>query len=75
MLSTREVIRALSEANPGSRVTEDAVRVAIRRGKINSPSTFAGRLIWSRSDVKALAAALGLAVPKVAAEPARKVAP
>jgi hypothetical protein len=63
MLSTRDVIRALKEANPAADVSEDSVRVAIRRGKIRTPSTFAGRLAWSRADVAALALALCLTCP------------
>lgn len=63
MLSTREVISALRVANPESHISEDSVRVAIRRDKVQSPSTFAGRLAWSRADVVALAVVLGLVAP------------
>jgi hypothetical protein len=63
MLSTKEVIRALQDANPRRAVSEDTVRVAIRRGKVKSPSTFAGRLAWTSADVAALAKALGLRAP------------
>ena len=69
MLSTKVVIELLRRANRGIRVTEDAVRSAIRRGKVEAPSTFAGRLVWSARDVAALATALGLRVPDIAMEP------
>ena len=73
MFSTREVIRALQDANPGTRVSEDAIRVAIRRDKIKQLRTFAGRLVWSQADVAALAAAIGLACPSRPGEGADRI--
>jgi len=63
MLSTRDVLNLLRDANPGVEITEDRVRHVIRRGEIDAPSSFAGRLVWAKEDVEALAAALRLACP------------
>jgi hypothetical protein len=63
LISTKELIRALQDANPEAHVSEDAVRVAIRRGKVKPPCTFAGRLAWDRADVVAIARALDLCCP------------
>ncbi len=67
MQSTREVIALLSDANPCVQVTEDRIRHALRRGDIQPPSTFAGRLAWTPEDILALAKALGLKAPQTAA--------
>jgi hypothetical protein len=64
MRSTRGVVDLFRAANAGSIVNEDRVRHAIRRGLV-APQTFAGRLVWSDSDIKALATALNLKLPQV----------
>ncbi len=64
MLSTREVIAALSAANPASPLSEERVRRAIRIGTIEPPASVAGRFIWGDQDVVALANALGLDIPR-----------
>jgi hypothetical protein len=60
MYSTREIIKALAEANPNQRIDEERIRRAIRRGAISPPSTVAGRFVWTQADLKSLANALGL---------------
>ncbi len=63
MKSTREVLALLSSASQGVQITEDRVRHALRRGDLEPPSTFAGRLAWSWPDILALASALGVNAP------------
>lgn len=62
MLSTREVIDLPRAANPDANVSEDRVRVAVRRGKVKPPRTFAGRFAWTEEDARELAQALGLEI-------------
>lgn len=64
MFSTRSVLDLLRAANPTSKVTEDLIRSAIRRGVVPSPTIFAGRFVWSPSEAARLALALGFAVPE-----------
>ena len=66
MLGTRDVVRALAEANPGAGVTEDRVRWVLRRGLLPSLGRVAGRLVWSHDDVQKLAEILELSPPAFA---------
>lgn len=63
MISTRQLLTFLRDANPERRITEDLIRVALRRGRIPAPSTFAGRLLWTHAEARAAAKALGLNAP------------
>ena len=63
MFTTRKVLALLRKANPGSVVTEDRVRHALRRGVLALPHQFAGRLAWTTAEVEALARGLGLNPP------------
>jgi hypothetical protein len=64
MYTTRQVLGALRQANPGEAVTEERIRRSLRRGAIPPPSMFAGRFLWTDGDVRALAKALGLMPPE-----------
>lgn len=68
MTSTFQVLKLLRDANPGRRITEDLIRACIRRGDAKPPGTFAGRLAWTPADIRALAAALGVTVPREVAD-------
>ncbi len=63
MFTTRQVLTALRHANPGTVVSEDLIRHAIRRGIVTPPHTFGGRFAWTDTDVATLAAALDLRSP------------
>lgn len=64
--STRNVLRLLRDANPtkASRVTDAAIRVAIRSERIAPPQVLAGRYLWTPEDIRSLVAALGLRCPE-----------
>ena len=72
MLTTTEVLRSLRAANPGTVITEDRIRHALRRGDLPSPESFAGRLAWSDQDIAALAQALKVEQPSVFPDLSRK---
>lgn len=60
MLTTRAVLSLLRAANPETKITEDLLRSALRRGLAEPPRCFAGRFLWSLADIQRLARALGL---------------
>ena len=66
MFSTREALDALRRANPQGHISEERVRRALRTGRISPPSTVAGRFVWSRQDLVALAEALDVQPPVLA---------
>ncbi len=68
MFSTREVLKAMREANLDKMVTEDTIRNALRRGEIPTPSIFAGRYAWKPAEILHLAHQLDLKVPTLRGE-------
>ena len=65
MLPTSRVLRLLQDANPERQVREDHLRHALRRGLLERPPIFAGRLVWSEEHIVALAAALDIKPPDI----------
>jgi len=63
MITTRELIQTLRQANPRAVVDEQRVRAALRWGGVPAPRLFAGRMAWSEADARALAEYLGLELP------------
>jgi hypothetical protein len=63
MYSTRHLLKSLAFANPLNPVDEEQIRRAIRDGLIEAPRTVAGRFVWTDSEVRALARALGVNAP------------
>ena len=66
MYGTVSAIAAIARANPGTVVSEDRVRHVLRKGHIPAVRRFAGRLVWSTSDIELLAQHLGLKSPDFA---------
>ena len=64
MLSTRELLEILREANPGADLTENDIRSALRWGKVPAPALFAGRLAWSIEEARRLAQCLKVSLPE-----------
>jgi hypothetical protein len=65
MLSTRDTLTLLRQANPDAEVTEHRIRSAIRYGKAKPPATsFSGRFLWTWEELADLAAALRLVAPR-----------
>lgn len=52
--STADVLAHLRRKFPRRAVTEDRLRMLIRRGRIPTPHLFAGRYAWSDDDIRAL---------------------
>jgi len=69
MFTTRDVIKALSRANPQQQVTEDNLRNVMRRHRDRAPrpSMFGGRFAWTEADIVALAELMRLQAPSFAA--------
>jgi len=64
MYSTRQVLRALRQVNPGALVTEDRLRHALRRDRVPAPPKVAGRYVWSADDVERLCDSWRLTIPE-----------
>lgn len=71
MHTTSDALCLLRSSNPLVRdsITEDRLRHALRRGLLERPPIFAGRLVWSEEHVRALAFALGVTPPDLGATP------
>lgn len=63
MITTRELLTVLREANPEAHVNEHTIRSALRWGGVPTPAFFAGRFAWTAHQALALARHLGLKLP------------
>lgn len=68
MITTRQLLALLRQANPHERITEHRLRSALRWGDVPQPTSFAGRYAWTLEQVRALAAHLELNLPDTSAE-------
>lgn len=68
MISTRQLLTAIQEANPEAPLSEERLRRAIRNGSIAPPARVGDRFIWSVDEARAVAEAFHLALPRFVRE-------